>query len=256
MLFIRYLAVAVVLAASMLSVDGARAASSVLIWPVDPVLAEGQQSTALWLENKGDSPVSLQVRVLAWSQQDFDDQYQNQRQVIGIPQIARIEPGQKQLVRITRMTPTPAGQQQAFRVMIDEIPTTVATDAAAAPGVRFNMRYVIPLFVYGAGLTAGDAGQGVRDASGAQVRPQLGVQQVSVDGKAYLQVRNDGPIHARLTEASIEQGGRQQLLHDGLMGYVLPGASMRWPLPAAEGHPAALLVRVNGAQQPQRLVLE
>lgn len=256
MFFFRYIATACLLVAAALSIGETRAASSVLIWPVDPVLQDGQQSTALWLENKGQSPVNLQVRVLSWAQQEFDDHYQNQRQMIGIPQIAQIEPGQKQLVRITRMAPTPAGQQQAFRVMIDEIPTAVPVDAAAAQGVRFNMRYVIPLFAYGAGLSAGGAAQGVRDATGAEVVPRLGVQQVNVEGKAYLQIRNDGLVHARLTEASLEQAGKQRVFQEGLMGYVLPGASMRWPLPASEGRPAVLLVRVNGAAQPQRLVIE
>jgi fimbrial chaperone protein len=255
MFFSRNFAAACLLAVSMLSVGSAYAASSVLIWPVDPVLADDQQSTALWLENKGESPVNLQVRVLAWSQQEFEDQYQNQRQMIGIPQIAQIAPGQKQLVRITRMAATPAGQQQAFRVVIDEIPTPLATNATATTGVRFNMRYVIPLFVYGAGLVPGSAGQGIYDATGAAVLPQLGVQQVSVDGKAYMQIRNDGPVHARLTDASVERAGKQQVVQAGLMGYVLPGASMRWPLPAAEEQPSALLLRING-QSPQRLVIE
>lgn len=255
MLFFRGFAAACLFAVAVLWVGAACAASSVLIWPVDPVLAEGQQSTALWLENKGESPVSLQVRVLAWSQLDFDDQYQSQRQMIGIPQIARIEPGQKQLVRITRMAATPAGQQQAFRVVIDEIPTAELADTSTTPGVRFNMRYVIPLFAYGAGLSPGSAGQGIRDVAGAAVLPQVGVQQVTVDGKTYLQIRNDGPVHARLTDAYIERAGGQQVVREGLMGYVLPGASMRWPLPAAEGRPATFLVRINGAPQ-QRLVIK
>ncbi|KHL74626.1 molecular chaperone, partial [Pseudomonas putida] len=38
------------------------AATSVLIWPIDPVLEADQKAGALWLENRGSAPASLQVR--------------------------------------------------------------------------------------------------------------------------------------------------------------------------------------------------
>ena len=40
---------------------------------------------------------------------------------------------------------------------------------------------------------------------------------------------------------------------EGLLGYVLPGATMRWPAPAVQGD--ALQVRVNGQAQLQTLPL-
>ena len=45
-----------------------QAASSVLIWPIDPVLEADQQASALWLENRGTETANLQIRVFAWSQ--------------------------------------------------------------------------------------------------------------------------------------------------------------------------------------------
>lgn len=90
------------LAMVLLGAAKAQAASSVLIWPIDPVLEADQQASALWLENRGSETANLQIRVFAWSQSGFNDQYQNQRDVIGSPPVAKIEPGQKQLVRLTR----------------------------------------------------------------------------------------------------------------------------------------------------------
>lgn len=43
----------------------AGAATSVLIWPIDPVLEADQKAGALWLENRGTAPANLQVRVFA-----------------------------------------------------------------------------------------------------------------------------------------------------------------------------------------------
>ena len=137
-----------------------QAASSVLIWPIDPVLEADQQASALWLENRGTETANLQIRVFAWSQNGFDEQYQNQRDVIGSPPVAKIEPGQKQLVRLTRTREVPPGQELAYRIIIDEIPSALQVPAPpegknTAAAIRFQMRYSVPLFAYGAGLLVG-----------------------------------------------------------------------------------------------------
>lgn len=80
----------------------ALAATSVLIWPIDPVLEAGQKAGALWLENRGTVAASLQVRVFAWRQGRFEEQFSAQREIIGSPPVATVAPGQKQLIRLTR----------------------------------------------------------------------------------------------------------------------------------------------------------
>ena len=149
----------------------AQAASSVLIWPIDPVLEADQQASALWLENRGSETASLQIRVFAWSQSGFDEQYQNQRDVIGSPPVAKIEPGQKQLVRLTRTKEVPPGQELAYRIIIDEIPAAApeapAADGKTAAAIRFQMRYSVPLFAYGAGLWSKEDASRQRDPKGA-----------------------------------------------------------------------------------------
>ena len=72
-------------------------------------------------------------------------------------------------------------------------------------------------------------------------------------GKPFIEVRNRGAVHARLTEASLTQGAQSQPLVEGLMGYVLPGATMRWPAPTAWGQ--TLRARVNGQTQFQDIPL-
>src|SRR5476649_1416502 len=122
------------LAMVLLGASRVQAASSVLIWPIDPVLEADQQASALWLENRGNEAANLQIRVFAWSQKGFEDQYENQRDVIGSPPVARIEPGQKQLVRLTRTREIPPGQEQAYRIIIDEIPAAKAPNGPESDG--------------------------------------------------------------------------------------------------------------------------
>lgn len=233
-----------------------QAASSVLIWPIDPVLEADQQASALWLENRGTETANLQIRVFAWSQSGFDEQYQNQRDVIGSPPVAKIGPGQKQLVRLTRTQEVPPGQERAYRIIIDEIPSAeplvAPADGKTAAAIRFQMRYSVPLFAYGAGLWSKLDNTRERDPKSAG-KPDLSWKKVTVAGRSYVEMRNTGAVHARLTDASFKQGGQPRPLVDGLMGYVLPGATMRWPVP--DGLPAdqPLQVRVNGATQLENL---
>ena len=239
----------------MLGASQAHAASSVLIWPIDPVLEADQQASALWLENRGSETANLQIRVFGWSQSGFAEQYQNQRDVIGSPPVAKIEPGQKQLVRLTRTKDVPPGQELAYRIIIDEIPSAqpaTADGGKTAAAIRFQMRYSVPLFAYGAGLWSKEDSTRARDPKGVGL-PQLSWRTVAVDGKPYVEVRNQGAVHARLTDVAIKQAGQSKPLAEGLLGYVLPGAVMRWPAPGPLAGESALQVRVNGAAQVQSI---
>ncbi|VVN34016.1 molecular chaperone [Pseudomonas fluorescens] len=251
----RSLGICAIAALLMLGMSSVNAASSVLIWPIDPVLEADQQASALWLENRGSETANLQIRVFGWSQSGFAEQYQNQRDVIGSPPVAKIEPGQKQLVRLTRTKEVPPGQELAYRIIIDEIPSAQPASAdggKTAAAIRFQMRYSVPLFAYGAGLWSKEDSTRARDPKGVGL-PQLSWRTVAVDGKPYVEVRNQGAVHARLTDVAIKQAGQSKPLAEGLLGYVLPGAVMRWPAPTPLTNDSALQVRVNGAAQVQNI---
>ncbi|WP_277963235.1 fimbrial biogenesis chaperone [Pseudomonas sp. RIT-To-2] len=233
-----------------------QAASSVLIWPIDPVLEADQQASALWLENRGTEAANLQIRVFAWNQTGFDDQYQNQRDVIGSPPVAHIEPGQKQLVRLTRTREVPPGQELAYRIIIDEIPAAQAPgqdgQGKTAAAIRFQMRYSVPLFAYGAGLWSKPDPSRERDPQTAGA-PALTWRTVSEGQKRFVEIRNQGPVHARLTDVVAQEGAQHRPLGEGLLGYVLPGASMRWPIPEPVAQVSVLQGRINGAEALQPL---
>lgn len=227
----------------------AMAASSVLIWPIDPVIQSAEKASALWLENRGAQPVTLQVRVLEWGQQGYEDRYAAQRAVIGSPPMARIEPGKKQLVRLIKAVPAPAGQEMAYRILVDEIPVApeVVEPGEMKAGVNFQMRYSVPLFVYGDGLAYNKFADQQREASTA--RPQLSWKIVGEGGRRFVEIANSGTLHARLARASFKwSDGRQVVLSQGLLGYVLAGAAMRWPLPAGVDTAATLSTSVNMAK--------
>jgi len=205
------------------------AANSVMIWPIDPAINPAEKASELWLENRGNSTTMMQIRVFSWQQVNGQEQYQTQQQVVASPPMVRMEPGQKQLVRLIKQTPPAAGQELAYRVVLDEIPTPRQPGENQA-GLTFQMRYSVPLFVYGEGLSADS------------VRPDLSWQQISEGGKRWLQLTNRGNGHARLSHVSV--GGHK--LGEGLYGYVLANSSYRWPLNAAVS--GELAAEVNKSQ--------
>ena len=71
---------------------GAGAVSPIMIWPVDPVIVGEPQAVALWIENQGDLPIAMQVRVFGWEQPQGEDALAPQQQVIASPPISSIPP--------------------------------------------------------------------------------------------------------------------------------------------------------------------
>lgn len=210
---------------------------AILIWPVNPVIEADRQAGALWLENPGKTPVTLQVRVYAWAQADGKNVYAETNEVVGTPPIVTIAPGEKQLVRLTRTGPAPRGFEVPYRLIVDEIPAPDADAGKPGASVAFRMRYSLPLFAIGA--SAPRAG-----GKAPAPAPALGWRIVGGPGEPTVEIRNDGPVHARLTAATLGD----TILAPGLLGYVLPGQVMRWPLPSGAKTNASLAAAVNGAE--------
>lgn len=234
-----------------LGTGSALAQSSLMIWPLDPVIEDDQRAAALWLENRGSQPVALQVRVLAWSQADRVDSYAAQETVVPSPPMATVPPGQRQLVRLMNTRPAPEGTEVAYRVLVDELPSADggqdSTRQGSAMGIQLQIRYSVPLFVSGKGHWSRQRADKARDAAAAAKADLRWRTQREMDGH-YLLVRNDGRAHARLTAVQWVRGSDAVTINPGLLGYVLPGAEMRWKLdaPPPPGHvPQA---RVNNGE--------
>jgi fimbrial chaperone protein len=225
--------------------------ASVMIWPVYPVIRSGDRATALWLENRGSSPVTVQVRVMAWTQHDQADRLLEQHDaVVPSPPMATIDPGRRQLVRLTTLAEPGANLEAAYRVLIDELPRPALERATppsgqASLGIKVQMRYSLPLFVYGRGFVNPDASD--RKAMPAD-SASLTWRVTEDAGQRWVVVRNTARTHARLSDVRFVAADAAVDVAGGLLGYVLPGAEMRWKMPegASVGRDASLEARVNG----------
>lgn len=215
-----------------ISAQPAAAQTAIVLWPTDPRIEADKQATALWLQNRSTKPVTLQVRALGWDQSSGEDQYPATGGVVASPPIAQVGPGERQLVRIIRREPQRPGEQ-AYRLLIDELPQVEpAGGGAVVARLNVQMRYSLPLFVYG----------GDRAALQSDLTARIG----QAGGKRWVEIVNRGSGHARLTDLRSTSRGESRPIRAGLVGYVLPGATMRWPLPDDVDAGRALTVSVNG----------
>lgn len=220
---------------------GVATASGLQVSPVSLTLAATQNAEGLWLSNTGDNVVSAQARVYRWTQEDGEDKLAPTRGLVISPPMLQIAAGERQLVRAIRLGAPPSGPgatQEAYRIIIDELPV----DTSGKKGLQFVLRYSVPVFIEPAGPAAAPA--------------QLNWAIRSEGDKATLEVANSGGTHAQLANMSFtDAAGHRTEITPGLLGYVLPGAQMRWALkPGAKvfASGGTLETMINGqtVQQP------
>ena len=196
----------------------------------------GVRAGRLVLANSGDKPVAAQIRVYKWTQAKGDDVLDPSNELTASPAIVEIPAGAEQLIRVVRADAAPLTSEQAYRVVVDELPGDPDADATNAVTVR--MRFLLPAFVRAENALAPDVACALAGGT--------------------LTCRNRGGRAAQMGATTlVGSAGRSAEITPGLLGYVLAGATRSWPVDAskvaAAGPPASLKVQLNG--QPTTLAL-
>lgn len=224
------------LAASWAS-DDARAAG-LQVEPVQVTISE--RSEILWLSNTGGEPLRAQVRVYDWTQTERGENLAPTAALFASPPIMRIERDGRQAVRLV-----PMGQEsgdatrceRAFRLSVDEIPSA----APQAAGLRYVMRYSIPVFV--------------TSRACPKIAPALALSLQAASGGVQLVAENTGTMHAQLAQVRfVPAGGRAMEITPGLLGYVLSKGRRVYQLPLSRDQVAkggTIEALVNGSRFSQ-----
>lgn len=226
------------------------AAAGVLIWPTNVYIDSREKGNAMWLENRGDAVQTYQLQIYKWTQANGKDELKDQNAIVASPPIMQIEPGKKQLVRLIRTEAVPAGKEQTYRVIFDEIPSATPEAKDETNGVKFRMRYSIPIFVFGEGLSrqSMQPGDEKTEADKAITGKNLSWRIASGKKQKTLEIHNSGPVHVHLRNLTFARTGETWTDPGGPAGYILPGATMSWPLKASMGSGQTLLAIINGKQ--------
>lgn len=220
-------ALPLVLCALMPAVVGA---ASLQVSPTTLELHARQTAEALWLSNSGTEPVQVQVRVYRWSQINGKDDLQPTHEMVVSPPMQQLAAGQRQLLRVVRSNGEAPVTQQTYRIIVDEIPTYDPERS----GMQLVLRYSIPVFLL---------------PDGSPPQPQLQARLLTdPQGDAALEISNRGDGHAQIADLAYGAPGHPLIVRPGLVGYVLPGQTMRWPLehPPSQFKDGGFSARING----------
>lgn len=238
-IWLRHIIKPALISASLLT-SSLAVAGGLQVSPISLSLQARENASGLTLSNTGDAMIHAQVRMYQWTQDETGDQLTPSRGLLASPPMIELQAGEKQLIRIIRAKAPPHGTdavEAAYRVKVDELPIKSAMQKT---GLQFALSYSLPIFVQPVGVT--------------QTRPQLQWStHLQPDGKTVkLRVSNRGNGHTQLAGLSfIDTAGNTTEITPGLLGYVLPGATMNWTLkipPSALTTGGKFKVMMNGTQ--------
>jgi fimbrial chaperone protein len=193
-----------------------------------PVIIEapsGPFTTTLDVTSQGGGETMIQARVLGWSQPETGGDALAPTELVSLsPPAFRLPEGETQTIRLVFRT-RDVGAEQAFRVLLDEVP-----QPRADGGLQFALRVSLPAFVGARGL-----------AFDLQWQARRG------DGRTLaITAANRGRRHIRVSRLTVTpQGGAAvaaQLPEQ--LPYVLAGGTRHWTVTLARPL-AAAAVRVD-----------
>lgn len=190
---------------------------------VSPILVEfssDDKAKELWLTNTGKTNIRAQVRMQEWTQLNSQEILEPTKKLVASPLITEIKPGQRQLVRLIKPSNINTTQEQAFRVLVDELPGNNPEQSNS--GLNILLQYSIPVFYKSS--QPHKITQGLTSLDNIQFKYTNGQISVTNRSSSYL----------RLSQFSyVSSTGKSIPLISGLMGYVLAGQIMSWNLPVS-----------------------
>ena len=246
-LWLRRIATSAVISGLLFASSGVMA-SGLQVSPISLSLQAKENASGLTLSNTGDDVVHAQVRVYHWSQDEKGEQLTASRGLLASPPMIKLQPGEKQLIRVIRASAPPSGVdavEDAYRLSIDEIPVQSTEEKT---GIQFALSYSLPVFVQPIGVK--------------QTSPKLQWKYTVQPGgnQVVMRVSNSGDGRAQLAKLSIDDAaGKNIEITPGLLGYVLPGATMQWTFKVSPNelkNSGKIKVMINGTDTTQDVTLD
>jgi fimbrial chaperone protein len=206
---------------------GSACAASLQVAPILLEVASPGAATTVTLRNTGTSPIATQIRVFRWIEEGGKERIEPTEDVVASPPAAELRPGQDYVVRVVRLAKNPVAGEEAYRLLIDELPEVSQRPRT----VNFVVRHALPLFFDAPGSSA--AGPAWR---------------VTQKGRTVsLTATNAGDRRIRLSAVKIGSGAKTVSFGPGLAGYALGHSVMSWTAAASgPGLPLGAKVTITG----------
>ncbi len=220
---------------SLLLLPMSALATSLQVSPVLVNVPPPGAASKLVLRNRGTTKISAQIRIFKWIQKNGKDKLVHTTDVVASPPLVRISPDTTSIVRVIRTSKTPFEGEEAYRLIIDQLPAPLS---ARSNGIKLQMRYSIPVF-FGSDQSAKPVLKWDVKKSGAQ-----------------LHIRNSGKRHARISDLIVKtKNGRVMGSSKGLVGYVLSNSNANFNLGARKKVPKGSLLIIQANTRSQKINL-
>jgi fimbrial chaperone protein len=187
------------------------------ISPVIITLDGKMRSDRIAVTNNGETEISLQLSVVAWTQDgEGRDSYEKTSDIVVFPKILSIPKGEERIIRIGLKKAPSAAVEKAYRLYLQELPAK----SEAKPGVAVSMlmKAGMPVFV---------------DPARSEVRGVLESVRLN-KGVVEVTLRNTGTRHfapSTITVTGITGTGRQNYSTEVIGWYLLSGSARSYAFP-------------------------
>ncbi len=196
--------------AALLPMSAASGAATLGVSPTRLELGPGRPGGVLTVTNGGDTPLLVQVQSFAWRAGTAAAELEPTRELVAVPPLLELAPGERQVVRVARRATTEPQVEETYRILVTEVPRVDPES-----GVRLALRFSLPVFV---------------TPSGARPEPDWRIERRTTG--PTLVIVNRGRAHLHIRRLELLGPGRPTVLDDGPT-YVLAGREERWPLVGA-----------------------
>lgn len=195
--------------------------ASVSVSPVRLDLSASHSKDIVTIGNGGTVTKSYEAGVSAWSQAEGSgDAYTPSDDVLVVPPIFTLEPGEQQTVRVGLMRGPDADTELAYRVFFTEL-APPQPEARQESGVSMRLRIGVPLFV----APAGEASAGIELVGSERNNDTL-----------FMKFRNTGNVHVKVNEIQYEAPGLAEKTTAAMVFYLLPGQTGSLPITLPQGN--------------------
>ncbi len=189
-------------------------AGSLRLQPISLEVLGPTNAATITLRNEGRETVTVQTRMFKWTQSGGNgDVTTPTREVVVSPPTLKLKPGAKYVLRIVRTDKKPIKGEEAYRLLVDELPNPARMRNGA---VTLTIRQSVPVFFI---------------AQQASV-PKLVWSYRQVGNRLIVTAHNNGERFLRVVDLEVKNSSGVVLgRHKGLSGYVLGNSSRSWTLP-------------------------
>lgn len=212
----RSLSSSLIAAAALAAAAHPAGAASLQVTPLLIEVPAPGATSSLTLRNESPRAVNAQVRVFRWTQANGEDVLQPTDAVVASPPLVSLASRVNYAVRVVRSSRQPVTQEEAYRLVVDELPDA---SRARSGTVAIVLRHSVPVF-----FRPEDAGA-----------PKLAWSVKTAGNRVTVTVKNTGERRMRISRLKVSAGKGTVNFGEGLVGYALAGSTVSWTRTAPQG---------------------